>query len=345
MKILNKEKDSIELYIENMDDLWHLHHIIRIGDKVHGRTFRAADKDELALRAKKLEKRAVFLDIEVEKIEFHSFSNVLRVNGVVVDGEFAGSSHTLNLKSGDKIKILKVLEEHELGRIKEAVNSANKHRAIFIAMDEEETLIARLHAQGLEEVARVYSYRSGKQYAGQYAGNWDERGYHGRILAAISTMKEGPVIIIGPGMAKNRFHNYAQSKEKLNKSIVVDSAHRGELGIKEILKRKIVDQIDAEFRAAEEFRDVDELLKAIARNEPCTYGLKECFKAVEAGAGKVLLVLDDMVRDNEVEKLMDIAGNMGVRIMLINSESEAGKVLNSLGGIGALLRYRIEILK
>jgi protein pelota len=46
-----------------------------------------------------------------------------------------------------------------------------------------------------------------------------------------------------------------------------------------------------------------------------------------------------MVKNRDIERLMDQVENMGGKVMIISSEHDGGKQLISLGGIAALLRY------
>ena len=54
-----------------------------------------------------------------------------------------------------------------------------------------------------------------------------------------------------------------------------------------------------------------------------------------------LLVLDTKVADENMSDLMDMVENMKGEVMVISSEHEGGKQLESLGGMAAILRYEI----
>ena len=78
-----------------------------------------------------------------------------------------------------------------------------------------------------------------------------------------------------------------------------------------------------------------------------TYGQLNVENAVNIGAVKLLLVVDEFLREeNEeerkrVEDLMRRVEQMRGRIMIINTKFEAGKQLVGLGGMAALLRYSV----
>jgi protein pelota len=84
---------------------------------------------------------------------------------------------------------------------------------------------------------------------------------------------------------------------------------------------------------------VAELLKRIRMEGPAAYGRNETEKAVEMGAAETLLVSVDMVR--EFEELMEKAEKTGAKIVVISGDHELGGQLLQIGGIGALLRFRV----
>jgi protein pelota len=95
-----------------------------------------------------------------------------------------------------------------------------------------------------------------------------------------------------------------------------------------------------EGRIAEEIRLVENVLEEIGKSsKTVAYGKKEVIEAAQSGAAEKMLVIDEMVRQREIENLMDLVENMGGKVMIISSEHDGGKQLASLGGIAALLRY------
>ena len=111
-------------------------------------------------------------------------------------------------------------------------------------------------------------------------------------------------------------------------------------GIAEVLKKGIIEKMATEGRIANEIRLVEKLLEEIGKSsKTVAYGKKEVTQAVHAGAAETMLVIDEMVKNRDIERLMDQVENMGGKVMIISSEHDGGKQLTSLGGIAALLRY------
>jgi len=136
MKILHQDPRTgkIKLRVDNLDDLWHIKNILNSGDIVSAVTFRREETQSDKLRSDRGEKKRMRLDIEVEKVEFHEFTDRLRILGVIVEGpQDLGSYHTLNLTDGDQLTIIKEeWKDHELNRLKEAVEHSQKPVITFV---------------------------------------------------------------------------------------------------------------------------------------------------------------------------------------------------------------------
>lgn len=59
------------------------------------------------------------------------------------------------------------------------------------------------------------------------------------------------------------------------------------------------------------------------------------------GAVAQLLILDTKVAGENMGDMMEMVENMKGEVMVISSEHDGGKQLESLGGMAAVLRYEI----
>ena len=90
-------------------------------------------------------------------------------------------------------------------------------------------------------------------------------------------------------------------------------------------------------------KDINNLLKLLSKNsELVVYGLNQTKNAINMGAVKKLLILDIYMKDDNIEKLMDLTENMGGEVTIISNEHDGGKQLEALGGMAAILRYPIS---
>ena len=126
-------------------------------------------------------------------------------------------------------------------------------------------------------------------------------------------------------------------------SIIESTGSGGRNGISEVLKKGTVEKLTAENRVAIEMAAVDNLLTGIGKNSSkIAYGLKETKNAINMGAVDQLLILDVKVAGEDMGDAMDMVENMKGEVMVISSEHEGGKQLESLGGMAAILRYEIQ---
>ena len=87
---------------------------------------------------------------------------------------------------------------------------------------------------------------------------------------------------------------------------------------------------------------VEELFREIAKNGNYAYGYEEVENALLAGAVKALLVTDKLVREKKADEPLKIAAEKKSEIVIINLTNDSGKRLDALGGIAAVLRFRLR---
>ena len=119
--------------------------------------------------------------------------------------------------------------------------------------------------------------------------------------------------------------------------------------INEVLKRPELANVLKQDRSSKELKLVDEVLSEISKDGKSAYGFDEVKQSAEAGAVKILLVSDKLIQDlrekeaySALEAVMKLAEQNQGEIHIINSEHEGGKKLDGLGGIAAILRYKLN---
>ena len=139
-----------------------------------------------------------------------------------------------------------------------------------------------------------------------------------------------------------------QDQEIKKKIIQATCSSANRSGITEVLKREELQQALKNQKASKELKVVEELLHQIAKQGKATYGLKATTDAINIGATKTLLITDSLIfkkRDQEsteIEDLLKTADATKTTITIIASDHDGGKKLDGLGGIGAILRYKID---
>lgn len=348
MRILKEipEKNIIKVMPENLDDLWHLSHIISKYNVVFAVTERRVENKGDKLRADREAKKKVFLGIKAEKINFHEDTNRLRVSGKIIhapDDVPIGSYHTIDMEPFTEVSIQKNWKKWDLERLKDAENSSKKPKVVVVIMDDSEADIFLVREYGIKEMVSI---KSGVSKRLDYKQNEQAKlNYYHEIVNAISEF-EGKILVAGPGFGKNNFQKYLSEKHKdLVPRVVVESTnHTGRLGLSEILKSGIIDRIYGEARVSKETQLVNKLLEEISKKGLASYGIEDVKNAMNYSAIETLLVTDEFIRKNRraVEDLMNSVENIGGKVIIISTEHDAGKQLKALGGVGALLRFPIE---
>ncbi|MFQ6107649.1 MAG: mRNA surveillance protein pelota [Thermoplasmata archaeon] len=344
MKVLFRDdkRGIIKLLVQTIDDLWHLYNLIEEGDLVFAATFRRDEQKTDKLRPERMEKKKIRLGIRVQRVEFHDFTGRLRIHGIIEQGsEEIGSHHTLNVSLKDDVSIVKDWKGQQLKRIEEAVASTHQPLITFVSMDDESALIAQMHQYAIREIATIRGPGSGKQFSKSET----REEYFSEILKMLESLERTEVLVLlGPGFTRQDFleHGKTKSPRIFEKCYSIVTGSAGRVGIQEALKRGLGEQALLDSRVAAETRLVEELLSEISRDGSYAYGEDEVSKAIEMGAVGTLLVTEESIRDERIEELMKRAESTQGKVVIVSSRHEAGEKLDSLGGIAALLRFRIQ---
>ncbi len=347
MKVLFKDlkKGEIKLVPENLDDIWHLYNVIEEGDLIRAVSYRTGEQKDDKIRSKKTEKKRMKLGVRVEKIGFHEFSNRLRIHGTIEEGpQDLGSYHTFNIDSEkmDKLTIIKYeWKSHQVERINEAVKQRLQPIFIFVSMDEDNATVAILRQSGLQEITSIDSQRSGKMYESKET----EHEYYGNIISVLKTYKkkDSPLVVVGSGFAREHFIKYGKTKEPevFENCVNHGTGQSGLNGINEAIKTGIIKQIAKDNRVSIETHFIEKLFEEIKKDGLVAYGEDEVNDALSKGAVERLLISDVVTRSKNGEKLLQLARKTNSEFTIINTMHEAGKKLDGIGGIAALLRFKI----
>jgi protein pelota len=338
MKILhhNVKEGTIRIRIQTADDCWHLYNLIEKEDLAKAYTQRTSQHSDDTIRAGKGEKEGMYLTIRVQDVSFQNFSDRLRIHGIIEQGpQDLGKHHTLNIEPGSEITLNKNWRPSQLKRLKAAVRTSQQPAIVVVAMDEDRATIAMVHQYGIEKVTSIDSGRSGKAYDSVST----EKEYYGKLLGKIQQYEQ-PLVIVGPGFAKENFSTYARNVGKLENFHIDTTGQAGMAGVKEALNRGIVERLVEDSSLARESRMVEDFLSALAKNEPVAYGFDEVEQAIIQGAAEQVLVATSNVR--ECEALLSRAEKIGATVSIISDVHEAGEKLVALGGLAAFLRYQIS---
>ncbi|HDR73156.1 MAG TPA: mRNA surveillance protein pelota [Methanoculleus sp.] len=334
---LKKNSGEIRLFPESLDDLWHLKHLVRSGDRVVATTFRSMDAATDKLRPEKSEKKPVRLGIRVEKVEFHHHAGRLRISGVIEHGVDEGFHHTLNVETGYEIAVIKDWKSTDLERIDRAVKASSAGVTHVVSIEEGEAQIFRIRQFGPEPVKTI-TVGSAKREG------MDGRGMLFAEVASSLAGISGPVVIAGPGFVKDDFaaHLRSHDPELASRCVIAETRRVGRGAVQEVIGQGVLDRITEDVQLAREVRLMDELLRRIGTGGAAAYGAKEVRTAIDFGAVEEVLVCDEMMLDAAVEALLEQAESVRATVVVVSTAFEPGEQLMALGGIAALLRFPVR---
>lgn len=345
MRLLGEDRssESVKLQVETDEDLWHLYNIVEEGDLVTASTTRREEKSADKLRAEKMEKKRMTLGIRIQKIEFSEEDLRLKLLGIIETGpQDIGQHHTLIFENGDSLTIQKKhWRATQIERVQRAVSDSKKPRIIFVSLDQDEATIAILRQFGLKEVTTIRSGRSGKQYEEKPSVD----GYHGEIHSKLKLLMEPnmPLVLLGPGFEKEAL---ADDLKKIDPALyskiyVYHTGQCGMVGVNELMKAGMGADVLRESSVGAELEAVEQLMTAISKDGLGTYGPNEVMNAAMSGAVDKLLILDKKVREQDLDEMVRAVESQKGEVIIVSSQHDGGKILESLGGIGALLRYKV----
>ena len=337
MKIIGKnlKEGMIRIYTDNMEDLWYLHNVIEQNDIVYALSRRSKELKSDKLREKKAEKITMWVGVRVEIQEFHPFSNLLRIHGVIVRApQDIGLYHTLTIEPGIKVTIQKERwERYELDILGEGEKASKKARIIFVSIDDEGATIGLMRSYGIEKIADIRSGKSGKQYK---KSPWMKE-FFGKIESEVKRQmsdSKKELVIVGPGFVKDHFVSFLNGKYE---AIVESVSQEGLTGIKEAIKRGVVKRVESDMRVVEECQKIEKLLSLMAKGSGCAIGETEVKKALDMGAAEELFIINKLIHKNEA--VIKKAYEKNCRVTIISTEHDGGKILKNLGGMAAMLRF------
>ena len=343
-------RERLTLVPENVDDLWHLAHVLEPGDLVEGDTTRRIQRNDDQMRDTGGEREHIFVTLDVGDVEFARFANRLRVSGVIVGcsrEDQLNAHHTLNVEEQDEITVEKHFKPDQTERLQEATEAAENPDVAIATVEEGAAFVHTVQQYGTEEYASFTKTTGKDEYSGPRSELFAELG------DALAHLDADAIVFAGPGFTKQDARDYVveDHRELADRITVVDTSAAGDRGVHEVLKRGAVDEIQKETRISKEANLIDELTENIAKGAKATYGPDDTAEAAEFGAVETLLVVDERLRTErqgdgdwtiDVNEVIESVERQGGDVVVFSSEFAPGEQLSNLGGIAAVLRYRLQ---
>jgi protein pelota len=335
---------------EDSDDLFTLRRVITPGDYTIADTTRVIKQESDYSRPDRGERIKVRLTIRVDKIELDASVDRLRISGTIThtSNELVakGVHHALSVQAGDMLTIDKAhkWQDIELKLLKKSGDGAS---FVLVAIDTQEAAVARVTGTHVKIIPNIYSGQQGKRYA---IKNPNLDTFFGDIAKTVSSvLAEGDrILIFGPGETHRRFYNALDRnglpKERSQTVEGVDVA--GEDGVFVFLRSAAMKEVMSQSKLATVSAMLDQVMLMVSRGENrYAVGLKDISSAAEAKAIEAIIFSDSVfksVDEDSVVRLLNFVERYNAKTYAVDSSTDIGLRVSSLGGMVALLRYAMR---
>lgn len=344
---LNLKKGEIKVEIQSLDDLWYLYGLIEQHDFIKGRTYRKIKMTEQAEAVRK----PIFVALDVESVDFSDSSSALRISGKILEGPEdvpRGSYQSISLEPNSTVLIKKEKwYSYQLDRVKEAC-AEKIPKILLVVFDREEAFFALMKRSGYEILAHLKGIVVKKRFEEKV-----KVSFYDAVIDQIKDYDErfslDKIILASPAFWKEELFKSLKDESVRKKIIQATCSSVDETSFNEVLKRDEVKSALQEERVSKEFAFVEYLFAEIAKKGNAEYGLARVELASSYGAIEILIVSDKFIKKMRLEKSFDRLDHIMKRvdekkgkIVIVSSDHDGGKKLDGLGGIGAILRYKVE---
>lgn len=341
MKILKSgfNKGFVKIKVDINDDIWYLQNVIETGDMIEARTLRSLFLDREGKRVK-IGKKPMFLKVRVEKIELQKYANKLRLTGKIKEGpEEAqlGSYHTIEVDIGTVLTIYKKeWKNHQIDRLKKAQSRVPE--ILIMVVDANQATYGLLKRSGVEIISEIRNPHSRQE---------EEKlpEFYKKVASEINKFSGvKKIILAGPGFAKEHVQKIIQEKyPDIKDKLIVDSVSSAtESGINEILKKGTLEKVIKESEIVKESQIIQEFFTHLHKDDGLgVYGLEQIKEANNVGAVQTLLVSDEKIREDEIQRIAREVESKKGQVEIISRTHDLGEQFSRMGGLGAILRFRI----
>jgi len=353
MRILKQTENHWKLRIESDDDLWVLarlastgRHLAMLGER------RDTTTAESGSRAKAAERKKMWIELRILNTEYQSYSDILRVHGIIEQAPIdIGSHHTHLIEIGDEIELISMVPfpAFDSSLLKDAVDSSNKSNVSVVVVENDEIILFEITSRGLREGATWTMRGGGKRgdvRTSESVAQSFQKQVAKEILAATST--ELPMILCGPGHAREKLRSVILEIEPERNLRLIGTSMAGRAGANEVIREGLANEFLEDHAINKEIQLLEEVWKRISSNGAVAYGEQALVRAMSEGAIETLLIAIDLLRDEETQlddKLLRdwVQGldAIGGQLIQCSTDHDAGEQLLGLGGVVALLRYKM----
>jgi protein pelota len=352
MKLKSRDVNLWKLFIDSEDDLWVLArlcatgiHFSMLGERRDQTT--AGGEGE---RAKQAERKKMMITLAVENVEHQSFSDTLRVHGIIRQAPIdIGSHHTHIVTKGDEVTLTneKGFSSLDEALLNDAIRASNAPQVALLVVEQDEMILYFVTNRGLRESAQWTMRGGGKRITSKEAGsvlNQFQTNVVEKILQQLEDTM--PLILCGPGHFRENVAKLfnSQGHQRTIKSVATSMG--GRAAANEVLSQGLASSILSEHQMSREILLLEEVWTRMATNNLVAIGEVELEDALQRGAIETLLIIADTLREEEIRSFgstwlewTEQLSEIGADIVQCSVDHDAGQQLANFGGVAALLRY------
>ncbi len=353
MQVNGRDDEVLNLRIQHEDDLWVLAQIVK-GGKRAGMVSHRRDQTtgtQEGGRAKAAERKPMWIEISVDDSDFQMFTDNLRLHGVITEAPIdKGSFHTHNIGLGDEVQLI---SENGWSRadeklLSEAVQEGGRAKIGIVVVESDEINLFQIASHGMRDLTS-FTLRGGGKREGPSTDVRD--GFFAKAAKESSLLlgKETPLVICGPGMARQQFEKLLRKHGLSQDMLNVATNIGGRPAANEVLSEGLAEEILGVTAIAKQTALIDEAMRRMATDGAVAYGYDAIIESFKAGAIDTLIVNSSLIREEEAmigdlswQEFIEQLDEKGSHLVQSSAEHDAGQQLDGLGGAIALLRWKMD---
>lgn len=358
VKRVDEARRLVELVPESGLDLINLFRLVKPGDVLYSKTSREVKKERANGKIDS-ERVQVTLGVEVESRSADPLMRRVRFTGRIVYESrklnLLGKYHTITLYPGAEVKIQSRKDFERLRAFSSSYGRRRREPAkiLCVSIDDEELAIAEFSNKGLNAVFSKHLPKIDKSISW---GEPVEEVFEEALKVLKSKLMEDKdleIAVFGPKIFTESFLKYLRKSgrgiaEKVKTSYSISVG--GEAGFREILRSSGAPDFIRELKPFRDSFEVERFIKVMAKNpEKVAVGLDEVYEAWKLGAVEKVLIAEQYLwnnlEDEKLEKLLELAERGKLDLQVLLDGLEASEKIARLGGMAAILRYRLPLRK
>jgi protein pelota len=303
-------------------------------------------------RAKSAERKKMWIRLSVESIEYQSFSEILRIHGIITEAQIdIGCHHTHNILISDDIEVTSNIPFKNTDKtlLQQAIDASNQVQVALAVIENDEVILFYVTPRGLKE-STTWTMRGGGKRVDAKSSSGVASNFRAKVIKELteSLGDETPLILCGPGHARDTLLQELRQNGQTRFMTSISTSMSGRSGANEVLREGLAGNLLEQYAITKEIALLEQAWTRLSTKGAVAYGQQELLKALEEGAIETALISADLLRDEDAKigdvtwaKWADGLEDIGAELIQCSTDHDSGQQLLGMGGAIALLRYRM----